>query len=156
MKLISLPYEVSEDHGKDLRGYFIDGHTFSELLAVAVAAEDFVKPKRGRSSKWSEGQPADAMPDEPPGDIDEWTFSPAAKGQTDRASSRRFLKQYGDRVRFCFPWSKWLDWDGSRWMIDSGGAVMRLAAKCQAAYQEIRESVRRSCGPMKRVGASGG
>ena len=127
VKLISLPYEVSEDHGKDLRDYFIDGHTFSELLAVAEAAEGFVKPKRGRSSKWSDGQPTDPTPDELPDDVDEWTFLPAAKGRTDRANSRRFLKQYGDRVRFCFPWSKWLVWDGARWKIDDGGAVMRLA-----------------------------
>ena len=65
--------------------------------------------------------------DEPPDDANEWTSLRFAQGLTDRANSRRFLKAYGDRVRYVFPWGKWLVWDGTRWQIDDGGAVLRLA-----------------------------
>ena len=63
----------------------------------------------------------------PPDDASEWTSLKFAQGLTDRSNSRRFLKAYGDRVRFVFAWGKWLVWDGSRWQIDDGGAVLRLA-----------------------------
>jgi len=36
---IRLPYEVAPLHGKDLRDYFNDGHTFEELLTLAMAVE---------------------------------------------------------------------------------------------------------------------
>lgn len=63
----------------------------------------------------------------PPDDASEWTSLKFAQGRTDRSNSRRFLKAYRDCVRFVFPWGKWLVWDGTRWQIDDGGAVMRLA-----------------------------
>lgn len=58
---------------------------------------------------------------------DDWTNIKFDKGRTDRANSRRFLKQFRDRVRFCHAWGVWLIWDGMRWRIDNDGAVMRLA-----------------------------
>ncbi len=36
---------------------------------------------------------------------------------------------HGDAVRYCFPWSKWLAWDGKRWNLDDIGAVDQLAKK---------------------------
>ena len=71
---------------------------------------------------------------------DEWTMLREAKGRTDRANSRRFLNQFGDRVRYCHPWSKWLTWDGARWQIDDGGAVMRLAmATADSVWHDAKE-----------------
>ena len=38
VKFVPMPYPVEIDHGKDVRDYFTDGHTFDELLALAEAA----------------------------------------------------------------------------------------------------------------------
>ncbi len=65
--------------------------------------------------------------DDLPEDEDEWTSIIADQGRTDRANSRRFLKAYGNRVRYVFAWGKWLVWDSTRWQLDDGGAVLRLA-----------------------------
>jgi putative DNA primase/helicase len=50
------------------------------------------------------------------------------EGRTDVANGRRFKEQYGDKVRFCHPWRKWLIWDGTRWKIDDTGKAENLAA----------------------------
>ena len=136
VKLIPLPYDISEVHGRDVRDYLIDSHTFAELLTVAAAAEDFVKPKRGSSSKRDQEQPTNELPDAG----DDWTSLREDKGRTERANSRRFLKQHGDRVRFCHSWGKWLCWTGTHWQIDDGGAVMRLAmATADSVWHDAKE-----------------
>lgn len=56
-----------------------------------------------------------------------WTDIKSDLGRTDRANARRFLKRYGDQVRFCFSWNRWLIWSGTHWQIDEGGAILRLA-----------------------------
>jgi len=50
----------------------------------------------------------------------------ASEGQTDVANSRRFVKLFGDRVRFCHPWGKWLLNDRTRWKPDDDGGIHRL------------------------------
>lgn len=56
-----------------------------------------------------------------------WTSLFAAEGRTDIANARRFVRDHGDKVRYCHPWSKWLLWDGTRWHIDDSCAATRLA-----------------------------
>ena len=100
-----------------------DGDGVREVLALKDG-EEMLRQAIDDAKKWQPTTEAEAEPD----DVgDEWTMLREAKGRTDRANSRRFLNQFGDRARFCHPWKKWLTWDGSRWQIDDGGAVMRLA-----------------------------
>lgn len=42
-------------------------------------------------------------------------------------NARRFLGEYGDRVRFVKEWKKWIAWEGTRWVEDSAalGAMVR-------------------------------
>ena len=96
----------------DVSDWLKAGGTSDELSRLVEAATEW-KPSAG--------------PLACSGTDDGWTSLGDDRGRTDRSNARRFLKQHGDRVRFCFPWSKWLNWDGSRWRIDDGGAVMRLA-----------------------------
>ena len=71
---------------------------------------------------------------------DDWTSLRQAKGRTERANSRRFLNAFRDRVRFCHSWGKWLVWDGTRWKIDDGGAVLRLAmATADSVWLDAKE-----------------
>ena len=47
--------------------------------------------------------------------------------RTDVGNSERFACEHGGVVKHVSEWGKWLAWDGSRWQLDSDGAVMRLA-----------------------------
>jgi hypothetical protein len=42
---------------------------------------------------------------------------------TDMGKAQRLIEAYGDRLRHCWPWNKWLVWDGIRWALDDSGTV---------------------------------
>lgn len=46
---------------------------------------------------------------------------------TDTGLAERFAAQHAGRVRYCWPWGKWLSWDGRRWRVDDAGAVEAMA-----------------------------
>jgi len=46
---------------------------------------------------------------------------------TDLGNAQRFAARHGGEVRYCHQWSKWLEWDTTRWAIDQTGAVERRA-----------------------------
>jgi putative DNA primase/helicase len=61
------------------------------------------------------------------------------ENQTDLANSRRFIDAFGDRLRYCHQWKKWLVFDGVRWKPDGDGAVMRLGKSiADAIWKEAR------------------
>lgn len=60
---------------------------------------------------------------------------------TDLGNAQRLIARYGHALRYCFPWNKWLSWDGARWRVDDTGAVMRCAKNTtRAIYQEAAEA----------------
>ena len=46
---------------------------------------------------------------------------------TDLGNAKRLIARYGHIIRYCWPWSKSLVWDGRRWRMDDGGHFQRLA-----------------------------
>lgn len=50
-----------------------------------------------------------------------------APGLTDMGNGIRLVKQYGNKIRYCYDWGKWLIWDEKRWTMDKNGAIMRTA-----------------------------
>ncbi len=48
---------------------------------------------------------------------------------TDLGNSGRLIFHHGEDLRFCFPWGRWLVWDGRRWSVDSSGEVHRRAKR---------------------------
>src|SRR5207253_7700711 len=44
---------------------------------------------------------------------------------TDRGNGMRLVRDRGHDLRHCWPWHKWLVWDGSHWRVDPGNAVVR-------------------------------
>jgi putative DNA primase/helicase len=46
---------------------------------------------------------------------------------TDTGNAQRLIEAYGDRLRYCFPWGKWLVWTRKHWEIDSKGIVISYA-----------------------------
>ena len=46
---------------------------------------------------------------------------------TDWGNARRLVALHGEDLRFCYPWSRWLVWDGICWGMDDTGEVQRRA-----------------------------
>ncbi len=58
---------------------------------------------------------------------------------TDLGNSQRVIKDYGDIIRYCSTWKKWLVWNDQygAWKIDDSGEIFRIARKAiQNIYQE--------------------
>ncbi len=66
-------------------------------------------------------------------------ISPKEKGQdweapvttgfnlTDMGNAQRLVAIHGTDLRYCYPWDKWLVWDGRRWARDDTGEIDRRA-----------------------------
>lgn len=111
IRIVRLPGEMKATDGDGVREVL--AQTDGEAL-VRQAIED--------AQPWEPERPDDTAHE----DGYEWTAIQHSQGRTDLANSRRFLKANRERVRHCFPWSKWLVWDGPRWQIDENAAVLRL------------------------------
>jgi putative DNA primase/helicase len=61
---------------------------------------------------------------------------------TDVGNAKRLVKQHGRDLRYCYPFSNWLSWDGKRWQLDVTGEAERRAkdtiarVRIEAAYLE--------------------
>ena len=54
---------------------------------------------------------------------------------TDLANALRFAKMHVNDVLYCYPWKRWLAWDGRRWKVDDSGILPR---KAKATVRAIR------------------
>jgi P4 family phage/plasmid primase-like protien len=67
---------------------------------------------------------------------------------TDLGNAQRLVAMFGDDMRYCHTWKRWLTWDGKRWLTDeTGGApVSRMAQEvirmmyAEASQMEDRDS----------------
>jgi putative DNA primase/helicase len=90
------------------------------------------------SNQASEGEsrPTDAGDDRADKDDDEEFYL------TDVGNAKRLVKQHGAALRYCYPFSNWLSWDGKRWQLDDTGEAERRAkdtisrVRVEAAYLE--------------------
>jgi P4 family phage/plasmid primase-like protien len=59
---------------------------------------------------------------------------------TDLGNAERLVDRYGQDLRYCAPWDKWLVWDGTRWTFANKKQVERLAqVTVRAIYAEARD-----------------
>lgn len=112
VRIVRLPGEVVAKDGDGVRE-ILRRPNGEELLRQAIAD----------AKLW---EPAPLAEDAAIGNS-EWTSLRTDQGRTDRANSRRLIQTYGDIIRYCHPWGKWLVWNGTHWQVDDSGAVMRLA-----------------------------
>ncbi len=49
------------------------------------------------------------------------------KPRTDTGNAERLMEHYGEQLKYCHAWHKWLYWDGTRWCIDEQGEVTKMA-----------------------------
>jgi putative DNA primase/helicase len=60
---------------------------------------------------------------------------------TDWGNAERLVALHGQDLRYCYPWGKWLVWDGRRWAIDLIGAVEQRAKDAvRSIYREAATS----------------
>lgn len=45
----------------------------------------------------------------------------------DAGNAERLVHHFGDQLRYCAAWGKWLVWDGGRWVVDRGEAHVQYA-----------------------------
>jgi putative DNA primase/helicase len=56
---------------------------------------------------------------------------------SDLGNARRLVSRHGGDIRYCYPWAKWLVWDGLRWRVDDSGEIFRRAKETVATtYRE--------------------
>jgi putative DNA primase/helicase len=69
------------------------------------------------------------------------TARPRMYNLTDLGNAERLVARYGDILRYCNPWGKWLVWDGKRWEIDQEQIVKKLARETvRAIYNEAAQA----------------
>ena len=62
---------------------------------------------------------------------------PRGYNLTDLGNAERFIARHGAGVRYCYAWSRWIVWTGSRWERDETGRAHRLAKETvRGIYQE--------------------
>jgi P4 family phage/plasmid primase-like protien len=60
---------------------------------------------------------------------------------TDTGNAERLADRHGANLRYCYPWGKWLVYDGTRWHVDDRGAVVRLAKDtARSIFEEAKEA----------------
>jgi putative DNA primase/helicase len=61
--------------------------------------------------------------------------------QTDIGNAERLVYRFGDKIRYCHLWKKWLIWDERRWCPDETTYIKELAKKTvRSIYQEAKDN----------------
>ncbi len=66
---------------------------------------------------------------------------PRGYNGTDLGNCGRLIAGHGADLRYCYPWGRWLVWDGRRWAVDSSGEVHRRAKRTvKGIYREAADA----------------
>lgn len=63
-------------------------------------------------------------------------YQPNAKNPTDVGNAKRLTQLFGINLRYVIEFNKWAYWNGSRWVFDDSGYMMRCAKKTARAIIE--------------------
>jgi putative DNA primase/helicase len=104
---------------------------------AGTAGGNGAQPSRqGKASRAKSKSAAKRTLSETPPDVE----APAAfiHRLTDVGNGKRLVARHGMDIRYCWPWKKWLVWDGKRWKIDDTGTVVLLAKQTvRSIYAEV-------------------
>jgi putative DNA primase/helicase len=62
--------------------------------------------------------------------------------RTDLRNAERLVEWYGENLRYCSSWGKWLAWDGVRWAVDDLGRARECAKEVARRLLSIAENAR--------------
>ena len=98
-----------------LDDFLVAGHTHQDLTDTAI--EDIP-----HESEFEEG-------------------NEVAFNQTDIGNAQRLVHLFGEDLRYCTAWGRWLVWDGKRWRVDDTAAVWRFAKETAVSiYGEAKRA----------------
>ncbi len=117
IRIAALPAEFKETKGADVRDVLHkpDGES---LVHRAIVDAVTWEPKQ--------------LPIEH--EADELPSVREPEGRTEAATARRLVERFGQDLRWCDTWSKWLIWDNRRWAIDD-------QCKVESRAKEIADSI---------------
>ena len=72
----------------------------------------------------------------PAAEAPETSDGPGSEHLTDLGNAQRFVRQYGDGLRYVHAWGRWLVWDGKRWAANDRGQVQSLAKQAVRSMHE--------------------
>jgi putative DNA primase/helicase len=75
----------------------------------------------------------------------------AGFNETDLGNAERLIAAYGEDLRYCHQYSKWLVWDDRRWRDDETGEIMQRASDIPRALYEIAAHIPAQDERKKRV-----
>lgn len=60
---------------------------------------------------------------------------------TDMGNAERLVHRHGADLRYCYPWGRWIVWDGTRWVPDTSGRVHGMAKETvRGIYKEAAQA----------------
>jgi putative DNA primase/helicase len=110
----------------DLWDWIEAGGTREQLHAIAEHTSAFQIPASAAPPE-HERCPAKAANVENPNSL-------LKQLRNDTGNAERLILKFGDRLRYCPAFRKWLVWDDRRWAVDDRGAARRLAKQTMLAY----------------------
>jgi putative DNA primase/helicase len=64
-------------------------------------------------------------------------YQPTPLHLTDAGNAGRLVKKYGEEIRYCRLWEKWITWDGDRWRVGNvDGVVLRMKSVVRSMFRE--------------------
>lgn len=83
-----------------------------ELIAQPIVADEQPVEKQVEKQQVQEMDPLDLR---------------IKENRSDLGNAKRFIKNHQGNLKYCYPWKKWVSWDGKRWSVDQKGSVFRNA-----------------------------
>jgi putative DNA primase/helicase len=103
------------------------GHDIEEWLKGCVPEQWGLVDARIELERMWAILPEWIRPAEPAKETEAETEEESLFSLTEWGNAKRMVKKFGGRMRYCYPNSKWLIWDGHRWSDDDKGEIWRMA-----------------------------
>lgn len=127
--------------GKDTADHLAAGHSLEDLEPADPDAEIAAEARRKTERENKEREAAGAVPTpESPAGAEE----APSEGCSDTGNAARFIRLYGDRVRWCDIENRWYTYDGRRWSPDD---VLQVQEWMRCALQTIYTEAARTGSP---------
>jgi putative DNA primase/helicase len=126
----------------------IERHRKSSYAGIERAVRDTAQ-KLGRGDPTTGGRTLEGMVQGLPRKIADflgWERFTLREGRgaylcNDTGNAERLADRHGANLRYCYPWGRWLVYDGTRWRVDDRGAVARLAKDtARSVFEEAKEA----------------
>jgi hypothetical protein len=111
---------------KKWAGFSVNGVTVASLIYLAKQ-DGWRPPAPGRRQAAPSANGHAERNRQAPAASDVQARDGASLHHTDRGNGVRLAREHGEDLRHCFPWRKWLCWDGRRWRLDDTGEATHRA-----------------------------